>query len=128
MPTPMFQTDLPTIFDTRRVLLVKILENLLSALSTLGGTVSNPIYQNSYPQINDSEQTLLIKICEASNGVSNAISGGSSGSYAAGGNFSGTGSPEGSVTANKGATYVQLDEPGRIWAKTTDSTNTGWAF
>lgn len=51
--------------------------------------------------------------------------GGSAGAYSGGGNFSGTGSPEGVVTANKGATYVDTTS-NQFYFKTTDGTNTGW--
>lgn len=41
--------------------------------------------------------------------------------------FSGSGSPEGVVTANPGATYVRTDTSG-FWYKVTGTgTNTGWA-
>lgn len=52
--------------------------------------------------------------------------GGSGGS----GNLSGTGSPEGSVTANPGRLYVDTaTTPPSIWAKATGTgTNTGWVI
>ena len=42
-----------------------------------------------------------------------------------GGNFSGTGSPEGVVTAPVSSTYLQIDT-GSFWMKRTGTGNTGW--
>lgn len=41
------------------------------------------------------------------------------------GGLSGTGSPEGSVTASPGATYVDVAS-GALWAKKTGTGATGW--
>jgi len=44
-----------------------------------------------------------------------------------GAGFSGSGSPEGVVTASVGATYVQTNTtPASFWVKHTGSGNTGW--
>lgn len=66
----------------------------------------------------DNELRSLHKIVSLSGG-------GSSATYSSGGNFSGTGSPEGVVTANKGATYTDTAAQ-QFYFKTTDGTNTGW--
>jgi len=48
-------------------------------------------------------------------------------SYAAGGNFSGSGNPEGVVTASPGAVYIDTDAPGTLYFKRSGvATNTGW--
>lgn len=52
--------------------------------------------------------------------------GGGSGTYATGGNFSGSGSPEGVVPAEPGATYVDTDAPGTLYFKRIGTGNTGW--
>lgn len=77
--------------------------------------------ENNTAEPFDSELRSLQKIVSLQGG-------GSGGSYAAGGNFQGVGTPEGVVTANKGAHYVDLNTPDRIYNKTTDGTNTGWVF
>lgn len=41
-------------------------------------------------------------------------------------NYSGSGSPEGVVPADVGATYVDTDAPGTLYFKRTGSGNTGW--
>lgn len=47
--------------------------------------------------------------------------------YATGGNFSGSGSPEGAVSASPGATYVDTDAPTQFYYKASGvGTNTGW--
>lgn len=38
----------------------------------------------------------------------------------------GEGSPEGVVTANKGAIYQSTDGTGQLYRKTTDDSSTGW--
>lgn len=70
----------------------------------------------------DTKKITLDKILQAMNGGSG---GGSVTSYSVGGNFSGSGSPEGVVTANKGATYTDTTNQ-QFYFKTTDGTNTGW--
>lgn len=126
MATPLFGTTAPSLSDTRKIVLIRTLEAMLATLQAYGGTVSNPILGTDNPTLNDPELFILIKLCEAANAIAATVSGGSSGSYAAGGNFSGHGSPQGVITANKGATYVDLDEPGSVWTKVTDGVNTGW--
>lgn len=79
-----------------------------------------------YPENNtslpsDNELRSLHKIVDLIGGGS-----GGGGAYASGGNFSGSGSPEGVVTASPGATYVDTDLPGTIYAKRTGTGNTGW--
>lgn len=69
----------------------------------------------------DNELRSLHKIVSLSGGGG----GGSASSYSVGGNFSGSGSPEGVVTANKGATYTDTTNQ-QFYFKTTDGTNTGW--
>ena len=45
---------------------------------------------------------------------------------AATGNFSGSGTPEGVVTASPGATYTDVADPPLFWVKITGAGNTGW--
>lgn len=53
------------------------------------------------------------------------LQGASTGSGPGTGTFSGTGSPEGVVTASPGSTYLQT-ESGSFWMKQTGTGNTGW--
>lgn len=72
------------------------------------------------PRIKDSMWRITQKIL-------GGISSGSSGSYASGGNYSGSGSPEGVQAASPGATYIDTDAPGTLYFKRTGTgTNTGW--
>jgi len=47
--------------------------------------------------------------------------------YENGGNLYGHGSPEGVVTASRGATYVDVDAPALYFKASGDNTNTGWS-
>lgn len=127
MASPLYGTIAPSLNDTKKIVLTRTLESMIQIASAFGGTVSNPLLGTSNPTLNDPELYLLIKLCEATNSLASAVSGGgSSGSYAAGGNFSGHGSPEGVQTANEGALYTDLDTDS-IWVKHGNSSNTGWA-
>lgn len=64
------------------------------------------------------ERVLTSKILTALN---NQPSGGGSGT----GTFSGTGSPQGVVTASPGATYVDTSN-GNFWTKLSGTGNSGW--
>lgn len=52
-------------------------------------------------------------------------SGGGGSDYEAGGNFFCNGDPNGQITADRGATCLDLTSGLNYW-KTTDGTNTGW--
>lgn len=78
-------------------------------------------YEGDTPRIKDSLWRITQKIL---GGIQGGV--GSSGSYATGGNFSGSGSPEGVVTASPGAFYVDTDAPGTSYFKASGTGNTGW--
>lgn len=79
--------------------------------------------ENTTPRIKDTQRRIEMKILGAISDID--ISGGAV-DYATGGNFSGSGSPEGVVTASPGATYVDT-ATGNFWTKKTGTaTNTGW--
>ena len=77
---------------------------------------TTPVYTN--PQ-----RVLEVKILKAINAASNC--GGGAGT----GTFSGTGSPEGVVTASSGALYTDITIPSTpgFWTKTSGTGNTGWS-
>lgn len=77
--------------------------------------------ENNTSKPSDNELRSLHKIVDLGGGGA-----GSSGTYATGGNYSGNGNPNGVVTADSGAFYVDKDAPGTSYFKTTDGTNTGW--
>lgn len=81
----------------------------------MGATVT---YADTENRWHDTSKITLDKILQELNG-------GVGGVYTSGGNFSGVGSPEGVVTANKGAIYIDTAAPA-LYMKTTDGTNTGW--
>lgn len=70
----------------------------------------------STPRRSDPQWVILQKILGALN--DGAGGGGGTG-------LSGAASPEGSVTANPGTTYLQTSD-NSFWAKATGSGNTGW--
>lgn len=76
--------------------------------------------EGNTPRIKDSMWRITQKILGGLTGS------GSGGSYSMGGNFSGSGSPEGVVTASPGATYTDTDAPGTLYFKRTGTGNTGW--
>lgn len=78
--------------------------------------------EGNTPRIKDSLLRTTKKILGA---MTDSV--GSSASYAAGGNFSGSGSPEGVVPARLGATYVDTDPGGALYYKrANDGAATGW--
>lgn len=75
----------------------------------------------STPRRSDAQWAIEQKILGA------VIDGGGGGGGGGGSaDLSGSGSPEGVVTASPGATYVRTDTSG-FWYKVTGSGNTGWA-
>lgn len=79
--------------------------------------------EGTTPRIKDSVRRIEMKILGAIADID--ISGGAV-DYATGGNFSGSGSPEGAVTASIGAVYIDT-ATGSFWQKRSGTaTNTGW--
>lgn len=70
------------------------------------------------PRRSDTQWVILQKILGA---LTSGLGGGGSGTTG----LSGSGSPEGVVTAAVGTTYVRTDTGG-FWYKTSGSGNTGW--
>lgn len=77
--------------------------------------------ENNTSKPSDNDMRSLHKIVDLGGGGA-----GGSGTYATGGNFSGSGSPEGVVTASPGAFYVDTDAPGSSYFKASGTGNTGW--
>lgn len=80
----------------------------------MGATVT---YADTENRWHDTSKITLDKILQSLN---------DGGAFASGGNFSGSGSPEGVVTASPGATYVDTDSPGALYFKRIGTGNTGW--
>lgn len=75
----------------------------------------------STPRRSDTQWVILQKILGA------IVDGG--GSAGGGGSFTGSGSPEGVVTATEGKLYVdQATTPPSLWAKASGTGNTGWVI
>jgi len=108
-----YHSTYPQHGDDVRVLLAKLDQYLTSGSI---GSMSEHFSSNA-PNTGDAIRTLLAKILIVMNG------GGGGGS--GGGGKSGTGSPEGVVTAAPGTTYLDAST-GAFWAKKTGTGNTGW--
>lgn len=74
------------------------------------------------PNVSDSKWMILQRILGA------IIDGGGGGSGTGGAGLVGTGSPEGTVTADAGTTYADNTNPGApsLWYKMSGSGNVGW--
>lgn len=89
----------------------------------------NPSFflEGSTPYRDDSRGAILQKILGATIDYADITITGTVVDYATGGNYSGSGSPEGAVVASPGATYVDTDAPGTLYFKVSGvGTNTGW--
>lgn len=82
--------------------------------------------EGNTPRHKDSIWRVTQKILGALVGSGGGGGSGASATYALGGNFSGSGSPEGVVTASPGAVYLDTDAPGTQYFKRTGTGNTGW--
>lgn len=79
--------------------------------------------EGTTPRIKDTKRRIQMKILGA---ILDTAPGSGATDYATGGNFSGAGSPEGTIIASPGATYVDTVS-GNLWTKKTGvGTNTGW--
>lgn len=79
--------------------------------------------EGNTPKLFDTQRRIEMKILGA---IIDSAPGSGATDYATGGNFSGSGSPEGAVIASPGAVYLDT-ATGSLWSKRTGTgTNTGW--